>query len=115
MQGRIAVLTHAPHLESRWQCPDNAITSGDAVMPAVTIRNLSDATHRALKARAAQHGRSTEAEMRVILETAVHPPTRVRLGTLLAAIGRDADLTEAEAERFARLRETTPAEPPRFE
>jgi len=84
-------------------------------MPAVTIRNLSDATHRALKARAAQHGRSTEAEMRAILETAVHPPASVRLGTLLAAIGRDADLTEAEAERFARLRETTPVEPLRFE
>ena len=39
-------------------------------MAAVTIRNLSDAAHRALKARAAQHNRSTEAEMRAILEAA---------------------------------------------
>ena len=84
-------------------------------MPAVTIRNLSDATHRALKTRAAQHGRSIEAEMRAILEAAVYSPARIRLGTLLAIIGRDADLTEAEAERFARLRETTPVEPLRFE
>lgn len=84
-------------------------------MPAVTIRNLSDETHRALEARAAQHGRSTEAEMRAILETAVHPPARVRLGTLLTVIGHDAGLTEAEAEQFARLRDTAPAEPLRFE
>ena len=83
-------------------------------MPSVTIRNLSEETHRALKARAAQHGRSTEAEMRAILETAVRPRARVRLGTLLAAIGRDAGLTEAEAEQFARIRDTTPAEPLRF-
>ena len=33
-------------------------------MAAVTIRNLSDEAHRALKVRAAQHNRSTEAEMR---------------------------------------------------
>ena len=33
-------------------------------MPAVTIRNLSEETHRALKLRAAHHGRSTEAEIR---------------------------------------------------
>lgn len=42
-------------------------------MPAITIRNLSDETHRALKLRAAQHGRSAEAEMRAILEAAVRP------------------------------------------
>jgi antitoxin FitA len=58
-------------------------------MPAVTIRNLPDETHRALKARAARHGRSTEAEIRAILESAVHPPERVKLGSALAAIGRE--------------------------
>jgi len=36
-------------------------------MPAITVRNLSEETHRALKVRAAQHGRSTEAEIREIL------------------------------------------------
>jgi antitoxin FitA len=30
-------------------------------MSSVTIRNLSEETHRALKLRAAQHNRSTEA------------------------------------------------------
>lgn len=49
-------------------------------MPAVTIRNLSEATHRALKVRAAHHGRSTEAEMREILESAIRPQARQRAG-----------------------------------
>jgi len=56
-------------------------------MPAVTVRNLSEETHRALKLRAAQHGRSTEAEIRDILESAVQPPSRLRIGSALAALG----------------------------
>ena len=59
-------------------------------MAALTIRNLSEATHRALKARAAAHNRSTEAEVRSILDAAVAPPDRVRVGSLLASIGQDA-------------------------
>lgn len=42
-------------------------------MAAVTIRNLSEEAHRALKVRAVQHNRSAEAEMRAILEAAVRP------------------------------------------
>ena len=57
-------------------------------MAAVTIRNLPEATHRALKARAARHGRSTEAEIREIIESAVRPAGRVKLGSELAALGR---------------------------
>ncbi|MBK9428367.1 MAG: plasmid stability protein [Gammaproteobacteria bacterium] len=57
-------------------------------MPAVTIRNLTEETHRALKQRAASHGRTTEAEIRAILEQAVNPGTRVKLGSELAAFGR---------------------------
>ena len=55
-------------------------------MSSVTVRNLPDATQRALKLRAAQHGRSSEAEIRLILEATVAP--RVGLGSALAAIGR---------------------------
>lgn len=58
-------------------------------MAAVTIRNLPDATHRALKVRAARNGRSTEAEIRAILNDAVTEPGQVRLGTLLREVGRD--------------------------
>lgn len=59
-------------------------------MPAITIRKLSEETHRALKARAARHGRSTEAEVRSILEEATHRTDQVGLGSLLADIGRSA-------------------------
>ena len=84
-------------------------------MPAVTIRNLSEETHRALKVRAAHHGRSTEAEMREILGAAVRLAGRVKLGSLLAAIGREAGLTDKEVEALQQLRDKTPAEPVSFE
>lgn len=83
-------------------------------MPAVTIRNLSDETHRALRMRAAHHGRSTEAEIRDILEAAVHPSQRVKLGSLLVAIGREADLSDRDVEALQQ-RDKTPAEPMTFE
>ena len=83
-------------------------------MPAVTIRNLSDETHRALKIRAAQHNRSTEAEMRAILEAAVRPEGRLRLGTAMAEISREMGLTNADVEALEKTRDTRPAEPFRF-
>jgi plasmid stability protein len=83
-------------------------------MPAVTIRNLSDETHRALKVRAATHNRSTEAEIRAILETAVRPADRLRLGSALADISRRAGLTTADVDALDQARDTTPAEPLTF-
>ena len=80
-------------------------------MPAVTIRNLSDETHRALKASAAAHGHSTEAEIRRILDLAVRPAERVRLGTLLASVGEQAGLTPDDGALFDNLRNKTPSEP----
>ena len=56
-------------------------------MPVVTVRKLSAETHRALKQRAALHGRSTEAEIREILEATVRPSNRVKIGSELAALG----------------------------
>ena len=84
-------------------------------MAAVTIRNLSDGTHRALRARAAYHGRSTEAEIRDILEAAVRPSGRVKLGSLLAAIGRDAEMSNNDVEALQQQRDGTPAVPMTFE
>ena len=49
-------------------------------MSVVTVRNLPEEIHRALKLRAAQHGRSTEAEIRQILEKALRPEERVKIG-----------------------------------
>ena len=57
-------------------------------MSAIVIRNLSPETHRARQARAARHGRSTEAEARTILDKAVRPKERVKLGSALAAFER---------------------------
>ncbi|QKK19890.1 FitA-like ribbon-helix-helix domain-containing protein [Rhizobium indicum] len=84
-------------------------------MPAVTIRNLSDATHRALKVRAAHHGRSAEAEMREILEAAVRPETRLRLGSALAERSRRLALTNEDFAVLDQARDTLPAKPMSFE
>jgi plasmid stability protein len=79
-------------------------------MSVVTVRNLPEETHRALKARAAEHHRSTEAEIRFILENAVRPKDRVKLGTLLAEIGREVGFVDIEIDR-----DKTPTEPLSFE
>ncbi len=79
-------------------------------MPVVTVRNLPEETHRALKLRAAQRGRSTEAEIRDILEQAVRPELRLKIGSELAAFG----------QRFGGLelkvtRDPSPTQPAIFE
>lgn len=84
-------------------------------MAMLTVRNLPDAVHRALRVRAAQHGRSTEAEVREILAMAVNPVTRVRVGDALAALGSRIGLVPEDFEILDRVRDKTPAEPPRFE
>jgi antitoxin FitA len=85
------------------------------IMPAVTIRNLSEETHRALKVRAAEHNRSAEAEMRAILEDAVRPANRLRLGTALANMSRNIGLTNADVETLEPAPDRKPAKPLRFE
>jgi len=58
-------------------------------MPTLTVRNLSQEAHRALRIRAASHGRSTEAEVRVILEEAVLPTKRLKIGSEIRRIARE--------------------------
>jgi plasmid stability protein len=85
-------------------------------MAMLTVRNLPDDVHRALRARAAQHGRSTEAEVRDILEKAAKPEPRIKLGSLLVSIANEASgLTTAEVEQFIQRRDQSPAEALRFE
>lgn len=84
-------------------------------MAVVTVRNLPDEVHRALRVRAAHHGRSTEAEIRDILEAAARPPERVKLGSLLAQIGREVGLTDEDCAVFDQVRDKTPSEPVSFE
>lgn len=84
-------------------------------MAMLTVRNLPDDVHRALRVRAAQHGHSTEAEVREILASAVKPETRIRMGEALVAWGRMLGLTNEDVENFERGRVKTPAEPLKFE
>jgi plasmid stability protein len=84
-------------------------------MAMLTVRNLPAEVHRALRVRAAQHGHSMEAEVREILEATVAPEGRVKLGSLLADIGRRAKLTNEEFEVFEQMRDKTPTRPVNFE
>jgi plasmid stability protein len=88
-------------------------------MAVLTVRNLPDEVHRALRLRASQHGRSTEAEVRAILESAVKPQGRLKPGALMREISRKAGLTNADVlaleQAMDEVRDKTPAEPVRFE
>jgi plasmid stability protein len=84
-------------------------------MATVTVRNLPDEVHRALRVRAATHGRSTEAEIRDILESTVRPPERIRLGSALAELGRRVGLTDDDIAALNQVRDKTAAEPVSFE
>jgi plasmid stability protein len=52
-----------------------------------------------------------EAEVREILESVVSPQGRVKLGSLLMDMGRQARLTDEEFAVFEKVRDKTPAKP----
>src|SRR6218665_1065748 len=102
-------------------------------MAVLTVRNVPDEVHRALRVRAAEHGRSAEAEVREILSAALVPSQRLLLGDALASLGPPPPLTPhplaalgAALPSLARalalpdddvaaldaVRDRTPAEPP---
>ena len=82
-------------------------------MANVNVRNLPDEVHRAIRIQAAHHGRSTEAEIRDILERAAKPEGRVKLGSFLASIAREVGLTDEEDALFER--DKSPARAASFE
>lgn len=84
-------------------------------MAMLTVRNIPDEVHRALRVRAAKQGHSMEAEVRAILESTVSPAGRVKLGSLLADLGQQARLSEEEFAVFEQVRDKTPARPVRLE
>ena len=55
-------------------------------MGTLTIRQLDERTHARLRGRAAEHGRSVEAEVRAILDAAVNTPEQNILLSLFAAM-----------------------------
>ena len=79
-------------------------------MSSITVRNIPEETHRALRVRAAMAGRSTEAEVRAILEAIARPEGRIKLGSLLAEIGQQAGGFNLEIKR-----DKAPSEPMSFE
>lgn len=76
-------------------------------MAMLTVRNLPDDVHRALKLQAGLHGRSTEAEVREILAAAVKPEARVRLGDALALLGQDIGLSNEDVDALDQHRDKT--------
>ena len=84
-------------------------------MAMMTVRNIPDEVHRALRVRAAMHGRSAEAEVRAILEDSVKSKGRIKLGSMLAEIGRQAKLTDEDFAVIEQVRDKTPAKPVSFE
>jgi antitoxin FitA len=79
-------------------------------MAAITIRNLPDEVHRALRVRAATNGRSTEAEVRDILAKAALPEERLKIGTELRKFAASFGYVELDIKR-----DPAPIEPAKFE
>lgn len=86
-------------------------------MAAVTIRNIPEAVHQALKQRAARHGRSTEAEIRDILAAAVVPSDGAGngMGSTLFALGRRHGLDSSDGSALEAERSQSPASPISFD
>lgn len=84
-------------------------------MAMMTVRNLPDEVKRALRIRAAKNGRSTEAEVRTILEEAVKPKERLLMGDALSSLGREIGITNEDIEILEQARDKAPAEPMRFQ
>lgn len=72
-------------------------------MASLIVRDLSDEVHRALKARAARHSRSTEAEVRSILASAVEDEMNIALGSEIMAVGQELHGVDVDI-----VRESTP-------
>lgn len=84
-------------------------------MPALTIRNVPEDIHRGLKALAASHGQSTEAEVRAILTAAVKPASRLKIGQALWELGREVGLSNGDVAAMDDMRDSTPAAPMSFD
>jgi plasmid stability protein len=67
-----------------WDMPRAAASIASVIMAAISVRDLDDGVRERLRVRAAQHGRSMEAEIREILTAAVsEPASRADLFTTL--------------------------------
>lgn len=76
-------------------------------MSTLTIRQLNERTHARLRGRAAEHGRSVEAEVRAILDAAVNVPDHNFLLSLHASLAREGGV---ELEAPARTEQPRPVD-----
>ena len=70
-------------------------------MANLIVRNLSPRIVAALKQRAARHGRSAEAEHRLLLESVLIHPSRMTFAEAVATmpdVGRDEDFKRQETD-----------------
>jgi len=70
-------------------------------MANLIVRNLNPRVVAALKQRAARHGRSAEAEHRMLLESVLMHPSRMSFSEAIATIpnvGRDEDYQRQESD-----------------
>ncbi|WP_337170560.1 hypothetical protein [Gemmatimonas aurantiaca] len=75
-------------------------------MPSLLVRGVDDAIVRALRERAAQHGRSAEAEHRALLADSLLGPRRRSLAEVLATMppgGEDADFARVDEGGVGRV------------
>jgi plasmid stability protein len=75
-------------------------------MASLVVRNLDERIVQALKARAARHGCSAEAEHRALLEAALLKTCRRNLAAVLSAMpdaGRDEDFERIEEPESPRV------------
>lgn len=84
-------------------------------MAILTIRNVPEEAHYAIRVRTARHGHSAEVEVRELLANAVDPNRRLCLGDALAELGDKIGLTYEDFARLDQVRDTASAEPMRFE
>ncbi|QEA38272.1 plasmid stabilization protein [Pistricoccus aurantiacus] len=84
-------------------------------MGMMTVRNIPDDVHSAIKARARRHNRSAEAEVRAILEEATQSERSIPMGDALAELGRKVGLTNEDFAVLEQMRDNTAAEPVSFE
>lgn len=79
------------------------------MVAAVSVRDLDETVRERLRVRAAQHGRSMEAEIRAILTDAVRPPEDPR-GLAQVLLSRFGDLGGVDLDLPSRTEEPRAAD-----
>lgn len=80
-------------------------------MAVLTVRKVPDEVHRALRTRAAKHGRRIEAGVRSILEDVLLGVSGLRVGDELTALGWELELTDDDIDTVLVLHDRKPAQP----